>query len=419
MLAPNAALAQAQGVRGEASVTTTGGYGRIVIRTAADVESQVRMTSGILVIQFRQPVNDRGRPARHRGQRIYRRGAARSRRPRVAVCADAKGQGQLDGRGRPAVRRSAARELDRRAARVCRVRWSRNWPSAPTRPTALARQKLAAESSRRKFPPVRVRVAAQPTFTRYIFELPELTGVTAERGKDKLTLTFAKPLRFDLSDAKLAAAKAVAAVDAAGSGDNPEVQFKFSQQADIRTFREDSNYVVDVSPIDAKAQPPLSQPVRSRRHCAGNDPGQRAQAVESKPSEPSRRQAVSQCRARRSQCQSKAAEARRADRCADHRAARCRHAQGRRRRGRAAGACGESSRDAPARPAKLDPEPPGRSPSCGGRATTCGCSFRSRRRRLPRCSSAPTRCGWCSTPRPCSTSACSATTRARPSTVPP
>ena len=51
MLAPNAALAQAQGVRGEASVTTSGGYGRIVIRTAADVESQVRMTSGILVMR--------------------------------------------------------------------------------------------------------------------------------------------------------------------------------------------------------------------------------------------------------------------------------------------------------------------------------------------------------------------------------
>src|SRR5207237_9083175 len=57
MLAPSAALAQAQGLRGEASVTTSGGYGRLVIRTAADVESQVRMTSGILVIQFRQPVN--------------------------------------------------------------------------------------------------------------------------------------------------------------------------------------------------------------------------------------------------------------------------------------------------------------------------------------------------------------------------
>ena len=116
----------------------------------------------------------------------------------------------------------------------------------------LARQKQALEELK-KVPAVRVRVAAQPTFTRYIFELPELTGVTAERGKDKLTLTFAKPMRFDLSDAKLAAAKAVAAVDAGGRDDNPEVQFKFSQQADIRTFREDSNYVVDVSPIYAKS----------------------------------------------------------------------------------------------------------------------------------------------------------------------
>ena len=101
---------------------------------------------------------------------------------------------------------------------------------------------------------MRVRVAAQPTFTRYIFELPELTGVTAERGKDKLTLRFAKALRFDLSDAKLAAAKAVAAVDAGGNGDTSEVQFKFSQQADVRTFREDSNYVVDVSPVDAASR---------------------------------------------------------------------------------------------------------------------------------------------------------------------
>jgi tetratricopeptide (TPR) repeat protein len=116
----------------------------------------------------------------------------------------------------------------------------------------LARQKLAAEELKR-IPAVRVRVAAQPTFTRYIFELPELTGVAAERAKDKLSLTFAKSLRFDLSDAKLAVSKAVAAVDTAASGDSSEVQFKFSQQADIRTFREDSNYVVDITPIDSKS----------------------------------------------------------------------------------------------------------------------------------------------------------------------
>ena len=116
----------------------------------------------------------------------------------------------------------------------------------------VTRQKLAREEQQRKIPGVRVRVAAQPTFTRYIFELPDLTGVSAERGKDKLTLSFARPLRFDLSDAKLVTAKSVDAVDASENGETSEVQFKFSQQADIRTFREDSNYVVDVSPIDIK-----------------------------------------------------------------------------------------------------------------------------------------------------------------------
>ena len=251
MHAPDAALAQTQGVRGEASLITTGGYGRLVIRTAADVESQVRMSSGILVIQFRQPVNiavDRlgtganeyiGAARRDPDGRALRFALAQKVRVSSMVAGDKLFVDLLPENWSgepPGLPREVVEELAKRANEADRV----------------ARQKLAVEEQK-KIPEVRVRVAAQPTFTRYIFDLPELTGVTAERGKDKLTLTFAKPLRFDLSDAKLAVAKAVAAVDAAGSSDKPEVQFKFSQQADIRTFREDSNYVVDVSPIDAKS----------------------------------------------------------------------------------------------------------------------------------------------------------------------
>ncbi|MCX7315217.1 MAG: tetratricopeptide repeat protein [Alphaproteobacteria bacterium] len=242
-----------QGVRGEASVTTTGGYARIVIRTAADVESQVRMTSGILVIQFRQPVNvavDRLGSAA--GEYI---GAARrdpdGRALRFALTQKVKFSSMVAG--------------DRLFVDLMPEGWTGEPPGLPrevvedlakraNEAERLVRQRQAQEEQK-KIPAVRVRVAAQPTFTRYIFELPELTGVTAERGKDQLTLTFAKALRFDLSDAKLAVAKAVAGVDAGGSLDTPEVQFKFSQQADIRTFREDFNYVVDVSPIDAKSPP--------------------------------------------------------------------------------------------------------------------------------------------------------------------
>src|SRR5689334_17097071 len=54
-----APLARAQGVPGEATVITSGGYGRIVIRLATELEAQVRLSSNILVIQFKQPVDVR------------------------------------------------------------------------------------------------------------------------------------------------------------------------------------------------------------------------------------------------------------------------------------------------------------------------------------------------------------------------
>jgi len=112
-----------------------------------------------------------------------------------------------------------------------------------------ARQNILAEQQR-KTPAVRVRVASQPTFTRYIFDLPELTGVTVDHSKDKLTLNFSAPFRFDLAEAKLALPKAVDAVDAGDRGATSSVRFDFSQPVDVRTFREDSNFVVDVSPLD-------------------------------------------------------------------------------------------------------------------------------------------------------------------------
>src|SRR6476646_8570533 len=49
--------AAAQAVRGEASITITGGYGRLLIRTANEVEAQARLSGGVLVIEFKRPVD--------------------------------------------------------------------------------------------------------------------------------------------------------------------------------------------------------------------------------------------------------------------------------------------------------------------------------------------------------------------------
>ena len=254
MMVPALAAAQQQGVRGEATVTTTGGYGRIVIRTAGDVESQVRMTSGILVIQFPQPVTIA----------VDRLGAAAS---------EYIGAARRDPDGR-ALRFALTQKVkvnsmtagDRLFVDLLPESWSGEPPGLPrevveelarkaNEAERAARQKIAAEEREKKIPSVRVRVAAQPTFTRYIFELPELTGVTAERAKDQLTLGVRQgaALRSVGCQARRRQDRGrdrcqLAAPTAA------QVQFKFGKAADIRTFREDSNYVVDVSPIEAKAE---------------------------------------------------------------------------------------------------------------------------------------------------------------------
>ncbi len=60
-----------------------------------------------------------------------------------------------------------------------------------------AEQKLRKQQLRlrqRQLPLTRVRVAHQPTFSRYIFDLPELISVSTARAKDALTLVFDAPL---------------------------------------------------------------------------------------------------------------------------------------------------------------------------------------------------------------------------------
>ena len=113
-------------------------------------------------------------------------------------------------------------------------------------------------------------MVVQPTFTRYVFELPELIGVSADNTKDKLTLTFDALLRFDLADAKATLPPVIEAIDSELDQEAVLVRFTFSGKVDVRTFREDNSYVVDVSTADAKEHAPgrfgaLRRAFRARR----------------------------------------------------------------------------------------------------------------------------------------------------------
>ena len=53
----SSAFSQTEPVRGEATFSATGGYARLVLKLAEDVESQVLTAGSILVIRFQRPVD--------------------------------------------------------------------------------------------------------------------------------------------------------------------------------------------------------------------------------------------------------------------------------------------------------------------------------------------------------------------------
>jgi tetratricopeptide (TPR) repeat protein len=235
-------------IQGEISVNTSGGYTRLILRFSQEIEAQVRLSSSILVISFAQPVE---------------------------ISIDRLNLGASDYIG------AARRDPDGRAIRIALARkvaispmtaaeqlfidllpesWTGPPPTLPREVIEdLARRVREAERisrqqqqlvQARKIAPIRVRVSKQPTFTRFVFELPELTGVSTDRGKDKFILIFAAQLRFDLAEAKLDLPPIVESIEAELGNDTAKVSFGFLGTVDVRSFREDSNYVVDLTPLD-------------------------------------------------------------------------------------------------------------------------------------------------------------------------
>ncbi len=241
---------RADPVVGELNLNASNGYLRLVLRFPRPVDTQVRLSGSILVIGFAEPV-DISVDRLNLGATNYI-GAAR-RDP--------------DGRAiRVALSRNVTFNITNAAEQVfidlLPESWSGPPPGLPREVVEeLARRTREAERvnrvqqqilQNRKTTPVRVRMAKMPTFVRYVFELPDLTGVTTERGKDMLTLVFAAPLRFDLADARLDLPPVVQAIESEIGLDVSRVKFAFKDSVDIRAFREDNNYVVDFTSLESK-----------------------------------------------------------------------------------------------------------------------------------------------------------------------
>lgn len=247
--APRPAAAQTA-VKGEVSAVVENGFARLLFHLADDVESRVRVANNILAVTFQRPIDvsveriNASAPGyisaarRDPDGKAVRFALAR----KVRVNATPAGEWLFvdllpDGWSGlpPGLPRAVIEELAKRARAAEKV---------------MREQRTLARQS--KMTPIKVRAIVQPTFTRYVFELPELIGVSAENAKDKLTLVFDAELRFDLADVEATLPAVISAIDSDGDQDAARVYFTFAGKVDVRTFREDNSYVVDVSP--AKAQ---------------------------------------------------------------------------------------------------------------------------------------------------------------------
>ena len=256
LLYPSAAGAAP--VSGEVAVSTRDGYVRLVFTLSEETDAEVRLNNGILVIAFKQPVDVKvGRIAEAASSYV---GAAR-RDPdgaavrlaltrKVTVNTMAAGEKlfvDLLPEGwtglPPSLPQEVVEELARRAREA----------------EKKARQQLATKQQR-ALPPVRVRVGMQPTFTRYTFALPELINVSTKRGDDQIAFTFEAPIKLDLADVQAVLPPTVAGIEAQSGHENITLRFEFIGKVDVRTFREDNNYVIDVVPLGARGEAEANKP---------------------------------------------------------------------------------------------------------------------------------------------------------------
>jgi tetratricopeptide (TPR) repeat protein len=244
-LALSAPAFAADPVKAEATFSSGGGFARLLIKFDEDVGSEVVTAGSIVVIRFERPVDVSVDGLTDTVQGYI--GAARQ---------DPDGS---------AIRLSLSRKVkintmtagERLFVDFLPDSWSGPPPNLPVEVVRelaeraraaereLRQQRAMAEAKKRT--PVRVRASVQPTFVRFIFEMPDGVGVSSVLNEQKLKLLFSKALTFDLADAKIASPPNVASITQKIEGETAVVELAMLGDVDVHSFREDKNYVIDVA----------------------------------------------------------------------------------------------------------------------------------------------------------------------------
>jgi tetratricopeptide (TPR) repeat protein len=239
-------------VKATLAATVNDGYARLVFDMSEYDDASVRLANNVLVITFKRPIDvsiDRlasqipdyvGTARRDPDGKGIRVALAQQVKVIATPAAEkyfidllpASWSGQP-----PNLPPEVIADLARRAGQADRLERKER--------QAVAQQRATAE-------PVRVHAATQPTFTRYVFAIPANTSVSTDRVKERLTLTFDAPIKFDLADVVAALPRAIGGIDAELRDDAALVRFNFLAKVDVRTFRDDGSFVLDIVGADNK-----------------------------------------------------------------------------------------------------------------------------------------------------------------------
>ena len=241
-----------------------------MLKLAEDVESDVSTAGSIIIIHFKRPVDI---PVDKLSDAVP----------------DYVGSARRDPDG-TAIRLSLARRAtvntmtagERIFVDFLPDSWTGPPPSLPAEVIReLAGRARAAERALRaqmavnaakKRPPVRVRASVQPTFVRFVFEMPDGVNVSSVLNDQKLTLQFNSVLNFDLADAKVAAPPNIASINQRADVDSSAVDIVLIGEVDVHSFREEKNYVIDVAFQQAE-KPALPEPQAEAKPAVPAKPG--------------------------------------------------------------------------------------------------------------------------------------------------
>ena len=247
----------AEAVKGELNVITEGGYARLVFRFDEEVEAKVRVSGPIMVITFMKPVDvavDRIKAGAPDFVSMARRDPDGSA---IRIALTRK------------VKFNVLTAAERLYVDIVPETWQGLMPGLPqevvvelARRTRDAERQLHKEqlATKLKKPAlIRVKVARQPTFTRYVFDMPDTANVVPERTEAKLTLNFDQPIKWDLADAKASMPPTLESIEAETESESAAVTFTLNGKPVVRTFREDHSIVVDVGLDGAKPKEAVKQ----------------------------------------------------------------------------------------------------------------------------------------------------------------